>query len=603
MRLLEFAFPRLSRLVPSGRYFVGFIAAALVVALELVGRLTQNDVHDGLAASALVSAVALAFVRNKTRPWPGSGFARRRLVRLFEHVRGNYGVDLRGTPPLPPRTPSGAWMVLLGLLAWTALAGSVWWLCPQGWRDLGVNTSYVVYLVLLSLLWTALLVVLMGTLFLTFTLIDRHVHPGGRKTQERRAVELLVFFGYIAVVIALANLVPVVAVVGLCGAVAVAALGVAAFSPADTQAVLWRSRPGRPVYSVPQQRIVAGLCALAAILVGNLLLSACGGRLLTMPDKADPMLMTDLIGASTAWMVPGFVVVAAFTLWKLRAADPANRTPLTLHWTTALPVASLKGSRLLSAQGWRIRGRGDRRRPGDVAVVVVPPEESEAFEFQPAWPLKVSLRDLDNPDVIDRLARRDGLQLRRRAYRGLRTMLRRAYGQKKHKGGYYRFAPHWWHSGALTYEEPPRRADGLPTARRVGPWYAVVFRPRVRQQFHAMLRAVEIDEVIVDDGVPSRAVERVVRALFEIYDKHDGRRRAEDHLFRLIPRVRTIIHECQPDVPRTTRRRETGFDETQYVELCRARVLHVFKDDGESDLVADVPYDSSWEPAPSADYR
>jgi len=603
MRLLESALPRLSRLVPPGRLFVGLAAAALVVALELVGRLTQNDVHDGLAASALMSAAALAVVRQKNRSWPGAGFARRRLVRLFDHVRGNYGVDLRGTPPLPLRTPSGAWLTLLGLLAWTALAGSVWWLCPQGWRDLGVNSSYVAYLILLAVLWSALLAVMMGVLFLTVALVDRQVHPGGRKTQERRAGEVAAFFGYLAAVVVLANLVPVVAVVGLCGAVAALALAVAGLSPAGTQAVLWRSRPGRPIYSVPQQRIVAGLCALAALFVGNLLLSACGGRLLTMPDKGDPMLMTDLIGVSTAWVVPGFVAVAGFTLWKLRAADPANRTPLSLHWTTRLPVATLKGRGLLAGQGWRVRRRGERRRPGDVAIVVVAPEESEAFEFQPAWPLKVSLRDLDHPDVIDRLARRDALQLRRRAYRGLRAVLGESFGLKKRKGGYYRFSPHWWHATSLTYEEPSRRVAGVPTSRRVGPWYAAAFPPRVRQHFHAMLRAAEIDEVVVDDGVPPRAVERVVRALFEIYDKHAGGRRAEDHLFRLIPRVRTMIHECQPDGPRPARQRESGFDESQYAELSRVRILHVFKDDGEGTEVADTPFDLSWEPAPSADHR
>ena len=603
MRLLELTLPRLSRLLPPGRYFAAVFVAALVVALELVGRLAWNDVHDSLAASALLAAVALAFARHKGRPWPGTRFARRRLVRLLEHVRGNYGVDLRGDPPLPPRTPSGAWLTLLGLLAWTAVAGSVWWLCPQGWRDLGVNSSYVVYLALLALLWSALLVVMIGALFFTVLLLDRQVHPGGRKSQERRAGELAAFFAYLVTVVTLAQLVPVVAVVGLCGVVALLALAVAGFSPAGTQAILWRSRPGRPIYSVPQQRIVAGFCALAALFVGNLLLSACGGRLLTSPDKMDAMLMTDLIGVSTAWMVPGFVAMAAFTLWKLRAADPANRTPLGLHWTTDLPITSLRGCPLLAARGWRVRRRGETRRPGDVAITLVAPEQSEAFEFQPSWPLKVSLRDLDNPDVIDRLARRDALQLRRRAYRGLRKILGRAYGLKKRKGGYYRFAPHWWHAAALTYEEPPRRADDAPTPRHVGPWYASVFRPRVRQQFHAMLRAVEIDEVIVDDGVPARAVERVIRALFEVYDKHGGLRRAEDHLFRLIPRVRTMIHECQPDAPRVARRRAAGFDESQYVELSRARVLHVFKDEGDSESTGEVPFDLSWEPAPSADYR
>jgi hypothetical protein len=603
MKLLEAEFPRLSRLLPPTRTLALLGVAALVVGLELVGRVAQSDVHDGMAASALMAAGALAYARAKRGHSPVRAFAVRRLGRLADHLRGNYGFDLRGDPPFPQRTPSGAWLTLLALLAWTAVAASVWWLCPQGWRGLGVRSSYVAYLVLLSALWTALLAVLVGALFVTVVLIDRQFRTSGRKTQERRTAELAAFILYISAVIMLGRTVPVVTVLGLCAALAVASLVAAGLTRPGTMALLWRSRPGRPIYSVPERRILAGSCAVAALFVGNLILSACGGRLLTMADKGDPMLMTDLIGTTTAWVIPGLVFVAGVTLWRLSAADPGQRTPPTLHWSTDLPLDNLKTCKALLAEGWRVRRRGERRRKGDVAIRVVPASQSEAFEFQPVWPLKVSLADLDNPEVLDRLARRDSLQLRRRAYRGLRLVFSRGYAEKKPKGGYYRFAPHWWHAGSLTYEEPPRRAVGPPTPRRVGPWYSAAFGRRVRQQFHAVLRAVQIDEVVVDEGVPARAVEGVIRALFELYDKHSGTRRAEDHLFRLIPRVRAMIHECQPDAPRLAPRRDGGFDESQYAELSRARVLHVFKDDGEAEELDDAPLDRSWEPAPTLSYR
>ena len=180
-----------------------------------------------------------------------------------------------------------------------------------------------------------------------------------------------------------------------------------------------------------------------------------------------------------------------------------------------------------------------------------------------------------------------------------KRIFKRAFAQPKRKGGYYRFAPHWWMAGYLVYDEPQRSAaDSLPTSRRVGPWYASAFRPRVRQHFHAVLRAVQIDEIIVDDGVPYRAVERVMRALFELYDKHAGGRRAEDHLFRAVPKIRTMIHECEPESPLRLRRKP-GYDEPQFEELSRARILHIFKDDGDHEALVGSPFDTSWEPSPT----
>jgi hypothetical protein len=121
--------------------------------------------------------------------------------------------------------------------------------------------------------------------------------------------------------------------------------------------------------------------------------------------------------------------------------------------------------------------------------------------------------------------------------------------------------------------------------------------PRVRQHWHAVLRAVQVDLVYIEDGVRFKALERVLRATLELYDVHAGRKRAEDLHFRGIPKVRVMIHEYAPG-----KAYETGseYPEPKFTDLTRLRILHVFKDRGESEERVEPPADFSWEPQPLA---
>ena len=101
--------------------------------------------------------------------------------------------------------------------------------------------------------------------------------------------------------------------------------------------------------------------------------------------------------------------------------------------------------------------------------------------------------------------------------------------------------------------------------------------------------------VFVEDGVSQRTVEKVLRVLFELYDVHGGQRKAEDHLFRGLPKVRVMVHDYAPGRPfKTDKYREPQFD-----DLSRARVLHVFRDHGGHEAPTEAPFDFSWEPSPA----
>ena len=82
--------------------------------------------------------------------------------------------------------------------------------------------------------------------------------------------------------------------------------------------------------------------------------------------------------------------------------------------------------------------------------------------------------------------------------------------------------------------------------------------------------------------------------MFEIYDVHGGRQRAEEMHFTGLPGVRVLIHNF--DLSDTPRHGRANYPEPDYEDVGRARILHVFKDRGETDIETPVP--KSWEGTP-----
>jgi hypothetical protein len=599
MRLLSSVLPQVRRLVPSAERGLSLFLVAFVVALELLGRQATSDVYDAVAGLALMSVTMFVLAWHRRYPLPWLGWANRlaaRLVARLERLKYEIGIDFRGTPPLPRKAP---WVVpafVTALVAWAGLAAAAWAAAPDGWRDLGLRTSYVIYLAVLMVLWGALAGCALAGIYLPVWVVDQRLKAANNDA-DAHGVDAVALVGYGLLAVLVAWVTPPVYAVGVCLAVAVLAGAWYVLRDDPGAAVLWRAGPGRPVYAVPLKRVIAGAIGVGALVVFDLLVTASGGRLTATPSLADPMPLTALLGSLTAWLVPGVVLVVAYQLWELRRTDPGRAVPPTAHVAVG-PLAAdrWRANALIARWGWHTRLAPAARESGDVAVALVPAEQSEATEFDPRWPLKVSLADLEAGAVRDRLARRDEIQLRRQFFRGLAKLLKHLKAVTPSAGGGYWLAPHWWFIETVQWEEPDRpKRDEAEPLRPLGPGFDRVFPPRVRQHLFKVLRATQVDLIYLEDGVGHRKLGQVLRGLFEVYDIHGGKKKAEDHHFRGVPKVRVMIHEYAPGNPF---RSAGGYPEPKFDEVSRFRVLHVFKDRGGHEEEVEPPFDFSREPSP-----
>jgi len=595
MKLLNSVLPRGGRILTAGGWFTLALCGCLA-GLEILGRqYAANDFHDGLAGFALLVAVLAIAARHRREPlgWVrGLGHWVRRIASSLATLRYDHGIDLRGTPPLPRRTPPAVWVIAVLLVLWGGLAAGLWYWFPTGWRAVGVYSSYTLYLVALLGLWAALMAVTFVGVFVPVAMIDKLLKSRLGDT-DRRGAELFAVVFYAVLVSAVAWVVPPAAVLVLCLVVAAGAWLVYLPRGTDGAALLWRAGPDKPVYAVPVRRVLALVALLAALLVFDILLTACGGRLFGPPRPDDTMQVTGLFGAVAAWLMPLLYLFVGVRLTSARRNDPARRTGPTAHVVGGDPVAVRRATLAIRGWGWHVRTAPSARDAGQVGVTVVRPEKSEATEFDPAWPLKVAPADLESGAVKPRLERRDEIQVRRQLFRGLQKLFKRAGAFKGPSGGGFWLAPHWWFVDGVGREDADASGeDAAPPL--VGPPYSRIIPARARQHAHAVLRATQVDMIFIEDGVTFKNLERVLRVITELYDVHGGRRRAEELHFRGLPKVKVMIHEYEPGNPF----RSDVYPEPKFDDLSRVRVLHVFRDRGGHEERVEPPFDFSWTPAP-----
>jgi hypothetical protein len=595
MKLLTSVFPWNGRVLPAGCWFT-LAVCAFVAALEVAGRYAASDVHDALAAFVLV-AVGFAVVarhRREPLPWVARLVALgRRLADSVSWLRYDHGIDLRGTPPLPRRTPPVVLLLVLLLAAWGGLAAAAWAAFPSGWRVVSYYSSYTLYLLFMLALWGALLAVTIVGIFVPVAVLDKRLKNWVGET-DRRGAELAAVVGYAVLMSAVAYVVAPALVLALCLAVAAAAWAVYLPRGADGAALLWRAAPEKPVFAVPLRRVLAAVLGLVALLAFDVLLTACGGRLFDTAARGDDaMPLTALLGTVAAWMMPGLLAVVLVKLFAARHGDPARRTPPTLHVSGANAPDVRKAAQVAKGWGWAVRRAPAAREAGQVGVEVVEPARSEAAEFDPRWPLKVSAADLEAGAVKERLDRRDEIKVRRQLFRGLQKLFKRASVFKGPAGGGFWLAPHWWFVEGVGREDADSSGEDAPPL--VGPAYSRVIPPRARQHAHAVLRATQVDMIFVEDGVTFRNLERALRVLTELYDVHGGQRKAEELHFRGVPKVKVMIHEYEPGNPF----RSDLYPEPKFDDLSRVRVLHIFRDRGGHEELIEPPFDFSYTPAPA----
>ncbi len=594
MKLLTSVLPHGGRILTDGGWFTLAICG-FVVGLEVVGRYAAaTDFHDGLAGFALLIGVASVLSRHRRAPlsWVTSlGNIFRRLGTALSGFRYDHGIDLRGTPPVPRRTPPAVWIVVGVMVVWAVVAATLWNLFPTGWRVVGTHSSYTLYLVFLMTLWAALLGVTFIGVFVPVAVLDKMLKRWLGDT-DRRGAELAAVVGYAILVSAIAWWVPPAAILGLCLLVSASAWIVYVPQSSDGAAVLWRVSAGQPIYAVPVHRVLSLITALTSILIFTVLLTACGGRLFGPPRMDDVMPVTALFGAVAAWLMPGLLLVVGLRLWAARRQDPARRTLPTVHIDGEDANALKHAMRTVQSWGWKVRSAPARREATNVGIAVVPAEQSQASEFDPQWPIKVSVEDLETGTVKPRLERRDEIQVRRQLFRGLQKIFKRASAFKGPGGGGFWLAPHWWFVEGVGREDADTEDVAPPL---VGPPYARAIPPRARQQAHAVLRSTRIDMIFVEDGVTFKSLERVLRVVTELHDVHGGQRKAEEHHFRGLPKVKVMIHDYEPGNPF----RSDNYPEPKFDDLSRVRVLHVFRDRGGHEELVEPPFDFSWTPAPA----
>ncbi len=616
MKLLDAVRIRAHRLVPSAERGTAIGVVALLVGLEVVGRTTPSDWYDLLAGVALLLGGLLVAAWHRTEPVPWvsklTHYATRQANR-FDQLKYDVGIDFRGSPPIPRRIPRSVYFAFVALVALDMLAVAAWLAFPDGWREFGQRTSYVLYLVALVSLWSMLLLTVFISVYLPVYVFDNRMRRLALEANPNRSVldsdpvpqspDAAVLLGYAVLALLVTLVTPPMYGLGLCGLVALVGF-LGCLLPTDGDAnILWRSGgPARrtAISSVPMRRILALGVAFAATFVGSLILWACGGRLNAPPSFDSPMVVTGFLGALAAWLVPGLVLLGMYQFGRFRQVDPTRRDPHAVRIDTAAPRdVRVRAAKLVRRWGVRtVFAPIPESVDCPVALRLVPPEQSEATEFDPRWPLKVSLDDLAGTVVKERVARRDEIQLRRRFHKCLAKLLKQSALVVPEAGGGFWIAPHWWFVETLLWEAPPKgkSADHGAVLRPVGPSYEKLFGPRVRQHLHAILRAGQIDLIYVEHGVSPRNLEKVLRALFELHDVHGGRLRAEDRHFQGVPKVRVMFHDYAPG----NEFRSETYPEPKFDDVSRFRVMHVFRDREESEETTDVPFDFSWEPSPLA---
>jgi hypothetical protein len=194
------------------------------------------------------------------------------------------------------------------------------------------------------------------------------------------------------------------------------------------------------------------------------------------------------------------------------------------------------------------------------------------------------------------------IRCRRQLMRGLERLFKRAARRRlPANSGLLLGLQHWFVSGLRTdanedylHDRDATVFDGI-----IGRPFHKVFPRLARFHFWQITTSLEIDLIYIERSVSFRKFVRVLRQMFEIYDMHGGRVRAEDRHFLGLTGVRVIIHEIaagavQPrdiEIPGNSH-----YPEPEYKELDRARVLHVFRERYESEVETPTPGSSNWAP-------
>ncbi|HMF19235.1 MAG TPA: hypothetical protein VKE98_18640, partial [Gemmataceae bacterium] len=430
MELLTRAYRNCRRILSPNGWFTLSVMLA-VFTLEAVGRHTTSDLHDALAMALLVLLGSFVVYRHRISPLPWASRVAQLGNRLYNFAHSwtfEIGIDLRGTPRIKRGYPPA--MLALGalLLVWCSLLLLFGAEAPQGLRTYGVAYFYTGYLILITLLWTLLL----GGILLAFFIPMAMIHDAfvtsfqgmGRRSRQPEMLAILIFFGACML---LGWLFPVWVSLALC-AVALSVNILTTTLPANNQVqFIWRPRQSVKVRAMPWMHWIVCEFTLITLAVFDLVLTACGSRILTGDALGrSAMPATAMLGTVLAWMAPGLLAAMVWQSVMGRWRDPARRCKPIVHVGGALlaPALIKNVQKLFQERNWRVEIAPAEPDSCAVPIELVEASQSQAREFDPGWPLKVSMNDLTDPQVLERMMRRAEIQLRRRITSALEKMFK-----------------------------------------------------------------------------------------------------------------------------------------------------------------------------------
>ena len=472
---------------------------------------------------------------------------------------------------------------------------------PDGWREPCVQISYLLYISLIIVLWGGLTLGALGSLYLVMALVGQMLYRGNTSIQEQHTRRWqLGFLGVYSSVVLVGMLWVSLQWIIYMGLGACVLFAIMIMLPTrDPIQFLWRREKSVRVHSVSTLRLLGLMGLGSSLLALALTLLTTGGDLVATTDAArHSMPLTIILGRSFAWLMPMallMTLIVSGLIWFTNPAHPVRPRMFASGQLAAMLIRPLQ--QLSRKRGWKMATEPRLSLPADVITRLVPRDQSDATEFDPVWPLKISLEDLESGPVFERLERRHELQCRRRLLKGLRKLVWLANQESGDSEGYW-FAPHLWCQLGLFREETRPSEDDdeadIVMPRITGPSYATLYDPATRHHAYTVLRALQIDLIFIEQGIKYRQIKSVMKTLFDLYDRHAGQRRAEDITFRGLVKMRVILHDFEFDQPFES----SHYPEPDYNVLARARVMHIFKDRGDDEANMRLPADSSRDPVP-----
>jgi hypothetical protein len=508
--------------------------------------------------------------------WPAwAPAARDRLRSFLQHYSVQTGIDFGGAPEHERRLPNHLVRVTAGFFLVIVLAALIRDAFPGPARDFLLEMSALLYLTYASLLWgwsifLALSALAVVGIHANDVILNRARFEARRGQWQRLLVATLAVAPALATAVLPTWLPLVLVLVG-------AAVGVAALGGSRNGQIrfLWRMRDSSAIYSIGSGWLMGwGDLSLAGVIILTVIPTT--GAAWTGAGGGAPV--TVALGTFTAWAgalaLWTWVVVGPVRLLRLARLDPARAVPTVIEFEEAVPAGDTMEE--LEARGFSVRADSD---PEGRAVLVRLDDHAPRRRLDGAdgpdgrqrWRLHPG--DVLNPGVLAEVRAADRSMRREELVSAIRRLLTSARLRQFQTGTGFWIAPHLWYVPAMS------RDTDEETSLTVGPPYHKIMSAEARQHAYEVFRAVNVDLVFIEDGVPVEGVEHVFGQLFGHFDLWGVDPIEDRHIFPT-PGVRVLIHAFEFDAPLD----EDGYPEPDYENVGRGRVLHIMKDRGGEDV-------------------